>query len=528
MRASGSGSRARVVIPVTLLLCLLGLRPGAPTPPALLVVITVDQLRPDYLSRFEGEWTGGFHRLLGSGATFLNGLQDHAITETAPGHATVLSGRDPARTGIVNNTFGVSDTSVRLLGAREGTTGASPRRFEGTTLVDWMTRRDPGMRFLSVSAKDRSAILVIGRSRGPVYWYDANRFTTSTWYADSLPDWVRAWHARRGIERLAGASWTPLRSDSTYREPDDQPWENDGRNETFPHAFPDDPERVAHVLPDSPWIDSLTLDLALDGARALGLGRRPGTDLVAVGLSATDHVGHRFGPESRELHDHLLRVDLWLGRFLDSLDVLAGDRRLLVVLTADHGVTDFPERARSLGRPGGRIGLGAFVREVNQAIGRRTGEQAMLKAGSGIIFGDRERLRQLGVNPESLATALLPRVWRLPGVQNAWTPATLGGAVPTDPHAARWSRTLPPKFSWLVAAQAAVGYIWSDGGGHTTHGTTNADDVGVPIIFAGPGIRAGRFPDSVRTVDIAPTLARVLGVRTEGKLDGRRIKHITD
>lgn len=518
------------VIWVTFAAGLLALRPAPVAPPAgpaLVVMLTVDQMRGDYLARFQGQWRGGFRRLLDAGAVFPNGLQDHAITETAPGHSTLLSGRDPAHTGIIVNSLGVQDSSVELVGM-PGSRGASPHRFQGTTLVDWMQRRDPGFRFLAVSDKDRAAMLPVGRARGPVFWDVGGTFTTSTYYSDTLPTWLRAWQARRGAARLAGTSWTLLRPESEYPEADAQPWEHDGADYVFPHRLPDDSLKVAQQLASYPWMDSLTLDLALDGARAMGLGQRATPDMLVIGLSATDYIGHRYGPDSREIHDHLLRLDLWLGTFLDSLRTQVGGRPILLALSADHGVTSFPEFARTQGRPGGRIGLGALVREVNRALASRLQDSTVLEESSGLIFGDRARLRAAGVSPESLATALAARVWRMPGVQNAWTPATLEGAAVSDLHARRWVRLLPPKFAWFVAAQAKPGYIWADGPGYATHGTTNPDDVNVPLVFYGPGIRPGVYPDTVRTVDIAPTLARLLRVPTQGKLDGRPIRRVTD
>jgi predicted AlkP superfamily pyrophosphatase or phosphodiesterase len=507
---------AALVMPVT-----PGLRPSpAPSPPpALIVVLTVDQMRGDYLTRWEGQWSGGFRRLLDHGAVFVHGLQDHAVTETAPGHSTILSGREPAHTGIVLNELGVSDTAVSILGFPRAQ-GASPWRFVGTTLVDWLAGSDSGFRFLSVSKKDRAAILPIGRSRGPVYWFIGDRFTTSTWYADTLPAWVSAWNARRGADRLAGANWTLLLPDSAYPERDDRPWETGGRDVTFPHPLPLDSMAALRDLPDRPWMDSLTLDFALDGVRALGLGRRPRPDLLAVGLSATDYIGHRWGPGSRELHDQLLRLDRYLGPFLDSLSTLVQGRGIVVVLTADHGVTPYPEAARAEGRDAGRLALGAFVRTVNRTLP----QEAALSAGPGLIYGDTARLRAVGVSPESLATTLMLRLRRVPGVVDAWTPATLGAPLRSNVGAVRWRRSLPTGFSWLVCAVAAPGYIWADDTTSTTHGTSNADDVGVPIVFMGPGIRPGIYPDTVRTVDIAPTLARLLDLKPAEKLDGRRVR----
>jgi hypothetical protein len=495
---------------------------GAADETRLVVVITIDQMRGDYLQRWGGQWRGGFRRLLDAGAVFPNGAQDHALTETAPGHATVLSGRDPGHTGIVINELGVPDSTTTILGAPKAK-GASPRRFIGTTLVDWMVRADTATRFLSVSLKDRGAILPIGQLRGPVFWYVDGRFTTSTYYADSLPSWLTAWNARDGAGRLAGRSWTTLLPDSMYREADNQAWENGGEDVVFPHAL-GDAEHVRTGLESSPYIDSLTLDVALEGSRALGLGRRGGTDLLAVSLSGTDYVGHTWGPDSREIHDQLLHLDRWLGTFLDSLAVAVPGNRILVVVTGDHGVTSYPEFARAHGRSGGRIGLDGLVREVNAAIVRRGGAAGLVKENEGLIYADTARLRAVGVSPESLATNLAPRVWRTAGVANAWTPATLGGAVYTDVNAARWWRSLPPKFGWLVCGVAKPGYLWGGGGGSAGHGTSNWDDVNVPVVLLGPGVRRGLYADTVRTVDIAPTLARLLGVKTEGKLDGRPIK----
>lgn len=510
----------RLLIGLTIALGLAAFRAApAPVAPSLIVVLTVDQLRPDYLSRWQGQWSGGFRRLLDQGAMFLNGRQDHAATQTAPGHATVLSGRYPSRTGIPLNDIGVGDSTVTLVGVPEGE-GASPRRFVGTTLVDWLRQADPGLRFLSVSRKDRSAILPIGRSRGPVFWFSHGRFTSSTWYGDTLPAWVSRWTSRRGAERLAGSVWTLLLPDAAYPERDDQPFEDGGEETTFPHPFPSDVERAVASLPGRPWMDSLTLDFALAGAQALGLGGRGRPDLLAVGLSATDDIGHQWGPDSREVHDHLLRLDRWLGRFLDSLATLAPKGQVLVVLTADHGVTPFPELSRAAGRPGGRIPIDRLVRQANRAV------RGALRQSSGLVYADTARLRAAKVNPESLATALVARVQKLPGVADAWTPATLGAPLSTNVAAARWRRTLPPSFSWLVCAVAAPGYIWSDGPGSTSHGTGNADDVNVPIAFLGPGIRPGLYPDTVATVDIAPTLARLLAVKPSEKLDGRVIKRL--
>ncbi|PYP44568.1 MAG: hypothetical protein DMD42_07655, partial [Gemmatimonadetes bacterium] len=292
------------------------------------MVITVDQLRPDYLERYRPQLLGGFAALLKTGASFTEAYQDHAVTETAPGHSTILSGRWPAHTGINRNAAGVQDQAAPLIGGNGP--GASPARFRGTAFFDWLKAADPGARALSISGKDRGAILPIGRAKEQVYWYAGGYFTTSRYYADSLPTWVRIFNGQRVPFRAAGTQWTLFLPERDYPEPDSAAYENQGRDFLFPHRLPADSGQAALAFIATPTMDSLTLAFALEGVRALQLGARGATDLLAVSLSTTDYVGHAFGPDSREIHDQVVRLDRYLGRFLEQLFVRYGRNNVLV------------------------------------------------------------------------------------------------------------------------------------------------------------------------------------------------------
>lgn len=500
---------------------------SAPKPrPRLIVMIAVDQFRPDYLTRFDRQFTGGFRRILDQGTVFLRGEQDHAITETAPGHSTLLSGRSPASTGIVTNALGVSDPAAPIVGAPDAT-GASPMRFQGSTLFDWLRAADSGSRALSVSRKDRAAILPIGRAQADVYWYVDGRWTTSTYYRDSLPSWLTAYDARPGARALAGKSWDLLLPDSAYQEPDSEPYENGGKDFLFPHLFPADSAEAARSVIDFPWMDSLTLDVALEGVRQLQLGRTGHTDLLNISLSSTDAVGHAFGPDSREMHDQVLRVDRWLGRFLDSLSRLVPGDSIVFALSADHGVTPFPEDLLARHQPGGRVGLKALVAGLNAAYDRRFAMRFGFEAEAGLIYGDLNALRARGINTDSVASAVAKEMRALDGVEQVYTPKSIAAASDADSNAARWKRQLPDGFQWLVAGVAKAGYQWSDGHASTSHGTTNSTDVLVPIAFWGAGVRASRPPSVVRSVDIGPTLARLAGVSPTERVEGRQLPEVT-
>jgi arylsulfatase A-like enzyme len=510
---------------MTLLLFLALLAPPAPARPKLIVVITVDQLRPDYFDRWKSQLTGGLFQLVTEGAVFADGYQDHAVTETAPGHSTILSGLWPAHTGIIRNSQGVQDSAAALLGVNGP--GASPRRARGTTLFDWLQAVDPTTRALSVSRKDRGAILPIGHAKEQVYWYQSGLFTTSRYYADSLPRWVQAFNTRRLPFRAANATWALLLPDSAYKEDDNEPWENGGRDVLFPHRLPGDSVRAAGAVASTPILDSLTLLFALDGLEALRLGRR-GTDILAVSLSSTDAVGHAFGPDSREIHDQVLRLDRYLAWFLKRVVDRIGRENVVVVLTADHGVTSFPERTRAkTGAQAYRVSVDTIVTAVNRDLDRLAGagtSREWLSFDTGMLFlQDNGRFAATGVKTDSILDAVAARIRAVQGVGRVDRAADLARAdTASDPVARRWMHQLPPDAGVVLVVTLQPGSIWgAENSLIAMHGQPSDDDAHVPIIFWGRGVKPGVYRGRVNTVDIAPTLGRLLGVTPLSLIDGR-------
>lgn len=513
---------------VPLLLAFAGLtHPAAPVKPKLVVMITVDQLRADYLTRWRPQFSGGLAQLLASGAVFTNAFQDHAITETAPGHSTVLSGRWPAHTGIITNALGVGDSTAPLLEVRGP--GASPRRFRGTEFYDWLVAAQPTSRALSVSRKDRGAILPVGTARQEVYWYQDGVFTTSRYYHDSLPSWVRLFNALRLPFRAAGREIRTLLPDSAYPEPDSVPWENGGHDLSFPHRLPTDSARAAVAYMTTSLMDSLTLAFALTGAEALQLGRRGATELLAVSLSATDYIGHSFGPDSREIHDQVLRLDRNLSWFLGRLADRYGRDNLLVVLTADHGVTPFPEFSQAHGHPEARwVSVDTLIRAVNQQLDRMTAAptpRAWLEFDTGMLFvRDNGRLAALGISVDSVLTEVARRIGAVPGVARVNRPDSLAAADTTaDPIARRWRHVVPPDAGIGLVVTLDDWDAWAYAGGvmYAAHGQPTDRDAHVPLILWGKGVRGGTYGARANTVDIAPTLARLLGLAPLSIPDGR-------
>src|SRR5438876_10010063 len=488
----------------------------APPRPKLVVVITVDQLRPDYLTRWKSQLTGGLAQLANEGAVFTDGYQDHAVTETAPGHSTILSGMWPAHTGIISNLEGVLDSLAPLLGTTGP--GASPRRFRGTTLFDWLKASDPSARAMSVSRKDRGAILPLGQAKEQVYWYQSGLFTTSRYYADTLPSWVQAFNARRLPFKAANTVWSLLLPDSAYKEADNEVWENGGAGVVFPHRLTPDSVQAAAAIAGVPAMDSLTLLFALEGFEALRLGRK-GTDILAVSLSTTDAVGHAFGPDSREIHDQVLRLDHYLAWFLKRLTDRVGRDNIVIVLTADHGVTSFPERTRA--KTGGaayRVLLDTLITAVNHDLDRLAGAgsppREWLEFETGMLFlHDNGRFAAIGLKTDSILDALTSRIMRIQGVARVIKPADLARAdTASDPVARRWLHHLAPDAGVVLTVTLQSGSVWDiPNVPIAMHGQPSDDDAHVPIIFWGRGVRRGSYTGPANTVDTAPRQSALLG-----------------
>ncbi|HKU61233.1 MAG TPA: alkaline phosphatase family protein [Gemmatimonadales bacterium] len=520
-------------------LLALALTVSAAPPPRLVVVIAVDQLRADYLDRFR-PWfgAGGFNRLLRDGASYPRARYEHVTTETCPGHAVMLTGSYAGVNGIVANSwydpveqravYCAEDGSTKLVGGRGS--GRSPRQLLTMTVGDELELATGGRsRIVTVSRKDRAAIMLGGHRADAAYWIVDTLFVTSSWYLPDLPDWVKAVNRSHPITRYFGTTWDRLLPAAVYDRlgPDDVPAESEveqgGR--TFPHRIVD-----LDGFEHSPMLDDAVAEFAMRAVREEGMGRDSVPDLLAVSFSATDLIGHLYGPDSHEILDQMVRLDRTLARLFTFLDRQVGPGRTLIVLTADHGVAPLPEQARGI-RPDGpqRLDPAMIDSAVNLALTDRYGpapapgwvsyDQAPL------LYLSRQALsaRRVGLSDaERLAEAALMSIR---GMHDAVTGVELtrlrADGVETDVTRAYYPARgadlyyfLDPY--WLVTDQATG----------TTHGSRWRYDQEVPLLWLGPGIRAGVRNDPATVADLAPTLARLLGVSTPGGAQGRVLGEI--
>ena len=507
------------------------------TPPRLVLQITVDQLRGDLPRRMLDRFgSGGFRTLLDSGAVFEAAHYSHAITETAPGHATLFTGANPREHGIVSNewfdldsgvVYNTHDPEHSLLGGLETSSGdgTSPRNLLGSTIGDELLLHTGGRsRVFAVSVKDRGAILPAGH-RGKAFWYSSRTggFITSDHYYEVYPEWVAAWYARGVAASYAERAWELVADPESYASADDLPWERGYRHlgRTFPHPYAGEGGRDLYkVLAYTPAGDELVADFARALLVAEELGADEVPDLLALSFSSTDYVGHFYGPSSREAEDNLLRLDRILAELLAFVDERVGLEHTLVVLCADHGAPETAEQLEASGQVAGWVDSGALLEACTEALREAFGVGGELLRAHVVpyLWLDHGRIEELGLEAEEVAEVLASAAQGVEGIAEALTrEQLLEGDLPRSPIHDRVAAAFHPgrggdvylitRPHWMIGRGSASAVLSS------LHGSPWTYDTYVPLVFFGAGVEPTRVRRAVAPRDIAPTLAAILGTK---------------
>lgn len=510
--------------------------------PRLAVLLVVDQMRPDYLTRFDSLYSGGLARLQSEGFVFLNALHNHANSETGIGHATLATGCYPARHGIVGNDwyenagtlrrYCFEDTSVSIT-ENSSKPGRSPISLRRGTLADWLRRDNPLCKSFAIAIKDRAAIPMAGFSANGAYWYDAGSglYVTSVYYSPIYPEWVRAFRQSRPADDYCLGEWDRILPAAAYAlvGPDSVAAEGDGVHVTFPHVFVpgphDAPDEYYEDILTTPFADHMTLRLAKVLVAGDSLGADDHVDLLAIGCSAADYIGHDFGPDSQEIMDYYLRLDRYLGEFFTFLDSTVGTGKYVVALTSDHGAARLPELQRTSGIDAGRIPSDSFKVQVAAACQRAAQalglKQKVAQRVARGVYLDYSEAEQRGVSRENLQQAIADSLRGIWFVADAYTEAemTASGGTPRA-HLEQFRNNYFPGRSPEIAVRLRENYFLSSDQQGTSHGSCYGYDCIVPMVFWGGGVKAGQSSEQIESVDLAPTLAELIGLLPPDDLDG--------
>jgi predicted AlkP superfamily pyrophosphatase or phosphodiesterase len=510
-------------------------------PPKLVVLISIDQFRGDYAERFwpyflparSGGKLGGFRFLMETGAHFRNAMHNHLPTATGPGHATLMSGSEPAYNGIVGNewfdrvankpVYCVDDKSVETVG---GTSAPmSPRNLTVTTVGDELKMATNGKsKVVGVAIKDRASILMAGHAADTVIWYDSGtgNWVTSTWYAPlkQLPAWVSALNAEKPVDKFAGKVWEPLLPDDAYSITRMSPFEKPAANgKPFSHPMETSPGRPlnAGIIPAS-FGNEFTFQAATRAIDAEKLGLDDAPDILVVNLSSNDYVGHRYGPNSPEAMDMTVRTDRLLSDFLNTLQtkVPGGLDSVAIVITGDHGVVPIPEESDKVYKIGVKRGVEkAMIDAVTKALAAKFGEGKWI-LGTGLyeqnLYLNRPLAAEKNVKMEDLEKAAAAAALEVEGVFAAFTRTQImNNGIPLYAWRERVMNGFHTKMGGDVMVLEAAGWYLGGGVG-TGHGSVWDYDAHVPIIIRAKGIKAGNYLKQVQTSGIAPTVSRLLGI----------------
>ncbi len=506
--------------------------------PRLVVFISVDQARFDYLFRFRPFFRDGLKLIQDRGAHFTNTFHDYAITETGPGHATLSTGSFPASSGIISNEWFdrdkkrvvncVEDTASPIITSRGVSTagsssGRSPRYLLLSGLGDWIRRADPESKVFAASRKDRGAILLGGQQANAAFWYDekTGEFVTSQFYSRTYPEWIRDFTRDHSPARKFGTLWTALPvTEASQRAAG---IETVNYASTFPHPIggltftPDAAYFLAFGA--TPFMDEYTEQFAQKLIAQEKLGQDDHLDFLGLSLSAVDSVGHTYGPNSPEVLDTFLRLDQTLGALFRYLDQKVGLDRVIVSFSADHGVMALPEYQKMKNLPGRRVSMEDVV--CLEGIGAKLKE----KFGEGNwllddLYLDYDSLTKKNLPQERVERELSGWLARCPSVSRVWTRTELlHPPANPDPFMLRYLHGFNPQRSPDLFIQYKE-YVLPHLGPGTGHGSPYDYDRHIPFVLIVPGQQAAVVEEEIRSVDIAATVASVLGIKPDRELDG--------
>jgi predicted AlkP superfamily pyrophosphatase or phosphodiesterase len=524
---------------------------GNATKLKLVVVLVIDQMRGDYIDKFQSQWTGGLKRLVREGAWFHDAAYPYAATETCVGHSTVSTGAFPSTHGMIANEWWdreqqkeitcTTDPSVKNIPYDSGsstppnapapanpTPGDSAARMLVPTFAEELKfQSGAGTRIVSMSLKARAAISLAGHQGDAVTWWDGatGAWLTSTSYPQA--PFVAEYAKAHPVAADFGKTWALLLPESAYLYEKIAAGTGPpaGYGNSFPHPLRGNSANTKadpsfyQQWATSPYAETYLAQMAEAAVDKLSLGQRSGMDFLAISFSSVDYVGHSFGPRSWEVQDELARLDRDLATFFAHLDKSVGSGKYVVAITGDHGVAPIPEDLRKTGIDAGRLNVEEVKARIDQALENlHYSKPAVADVGGADVYFTPGTYAKLKTDARAMQ-AVLDAIRSAPGVSQVYTSEEIANRPATENPiiSAEAAGFFPPRSGDLFIVPKPY-WIWdySQPGqpsrGGTSHGTPYYYDQRVPVIFMGAGIRPGKYFGHATPADIAPTLAAICGI----------------
>ncbi|MBN1413535.1 MAG: alkaline phosphatase family protein [Bacteroidales bacterium] len=541
----------RLLFIIVLMLTYGGLASSKPPArPKLFVGIVVDQMREDFLLRYYDQYgNDGFKRLIKEGAVCRNVHCNYTPTITAVGHASLYSGTTPRYHGIIGNSwynrdkrqtiYCVADSSEKVIGNEQSSPGISPRNLLPTNLSDELEIATQGKaRVLSISIKDRAAVLSAGHMADGAFWLDltTGNFVTTSFYMPKLPDWLIQFNKTKKAFQYLDQQWNLLLPEESYSMsmPDDNSYEIVLNGKDKP-VFPYNLKELAplnspyfEVLNRSPFSNTLLTDLAVEILKTTGIGRGFYTDLLEISFSATDPVGHTYGPASKELHDTYVRLDRELARLLKALDTYIGKGNYALFLTSDHGVGENPFFLVDNKIPAGSLNEQNLYENALHYLNNKLGDGNWIVAfRNDQFYLNRDLIQEKGLNLSQIQDMLAAFLLTQEGIAETYTATQLMKQEYTGFFASKIQQGFNFKLSGDVKYIMEPGWYANMGKG-ATHNTAYNYDSQIPLIFYGFGIRKKTSYQYHTITDIAPTVSTLLKIKFPSSATGTPIQEVLE
>lgn len=502
--------------------------------PKLVVGIVVDQMRYEYLYRFQNCYgEDGFNRLLKSGTNFTFAHYNYIPTSTGPGHATIYTGTVPYYHGIIGNDFYdralkksvycLADEKYHSVGSGDSEGQKSPSRLLATTITDQLKLFSNGRsKVISISLKDRGAVLPGGHNPDGVYWYDSKtgNFISSGYYVNSLPDWVIEFNNKKLVDKYLAGGWLLSLPQEKYQinPSDDSKYEKDLFKEgktTFPHYFNNLSDKEKYEkFEHTPFANQILVELAKSALVNENLGKGDEIDFLAISFSATDHIGHEYGTFSYELLDTYIKMDKQLAEVLDALDNQVGNGNYLLFLTADHAAVETPGYLEDHGMPTGGFNTKNSLDKIWNFAKQNFGDEKIIENHSNKQFflnTDFIKKNNLDIHKVQQTFADFIRE-NFNSVTGIFTRDFLETQIASREQMNFIVNSFHPAVSGDIAYELKPGYLVNFLEQGTTHGSSYNYDTHVPMIFYGWNVPVQTINSPVYIVDIAPTIADMLKI----------------
>jgi predicted AlkP superfamily pyrophosphatase or phosphodiesterase len=536
---------------LVLIFCGFGVNAQQSEAPKLVVGIVVDQMCYEYLYRYEERYgKKGLRLLMEKGTNCRNTNFNYVPTYTGPGHASIYTGTTPSNHGIIANDWYdrelgrqincVEDTTQTTVGSDNESGLCSPKNLKSNTITDQLKLTYPDAKVVSMSIKNRGAILPGGHLSDGSYWYDFSNgnFVTSSFFKESLPSWVSDFNAKKSADEYMKGTWNTLYPIESYTAsgPDDSPYEHLLPGKTTP-TFPYDLSTMVEsnelvtapgLFPYTPYANTFLTDFALAGMRSEGLGQDDQTDMLCISYSTPDIIGHAFGPYSIEIEDTYLRLDQEIERLIATLNKEIGKGEYVIFLTADHAVVPVPQMLLDHNLPGGY-----FFQDTNFVM---LGDEMIEQFGQDFvddydnlnIYLDRDSIEIAGYDYNDVLNFTLERVRAWDGVKRVFTGHQLYNSNAEDPWLNMVRNGYHHKESGDIIFTLEPGYLPKSADSDrsrkgTSHGSAYSYDTHVPLLWYGADIPKKEVMRSVNITDITATLTHLLYLQQVNAMTGNPI-----